>query len=230
MTDFNDRRESFALRRRRKTAAVLCALAVALSGAAAAQDQNDGRGDRGRIADRVHTIDHSIEVYIGENAAQVQYVRDVDVGGGIGRVQARGGVFYNEDRDLIGVADLLTPVGDRDLENNRALQFSVGARAYGALLGIENQDIFGIGVGGEVEYFFNRTRRATSLRVSGFYSPDIMTFGEADNVTDVTARLLTRVRDNTDVFVGYRLFKIDTTMFGHRNVDDNVHIGFRRSF
>lgn len=231
MIDSNDRRQSSARHRvraclSRMPAAVLCIAAVALSAAAAAQPGSGG--SNARRDDRDRPIDHSIEVYIGENAMQAQYVRDIDVNG-IGRVQGRAGVFYNEERDLIGIGDMLVPVGDRNVESNRALVYSVGSRAYAALLGTENEDIFGIGVGGEVEYFFNRVRRKTSLRVSGFYSPDILTFGQANNVSDVTTRLLTRISDNTDVFVGYRLFKIHTTL-GHRSIDDTLHIGFRRSF
>ena len=61
-----------------------------------------------------------------------------------------------------------------------------------------------------------------------FYGPDIATFGTADHVMDVSLRLMTRLRNGTDVFVGYRSleFGVDPT----RDVDDNLHLGFRRTF
>jgi hypothetical protein len=45
---------------------------------------------------------------------------------------------------------------------------------------------------------------------------------------DVGLRLMTRMRNGTEVFVGYRSleFGVEPT----RDVDDNVHLGFRRSF
>jgi hypothetical protein len=175
--------------------------------------------------ERVQTIDHSIELYISEDALQAQYVRDLDIDE-IGFTKVRGGVFYNEQRDLIGIADLLADLGEPGQRRN--LEVRIGTRAYGAFLSTEDQDIFGLSVGGEAEYFLGRNR-ATSVLLTAFYSPDILTFGEADDVKDVSLRLQTRLRDNMDVFVGFRSFEIDTAL-GDREVDDNMHIGFRRSF
>ena len=55
--------------------------------------------------DRVTTIDHAIELYISDDALQAQYVRSLNLGD-LGPTQVRAGFFYNEDRDLIGIADL----------------------------------------------------------------------------------------------------------------------------
>jgi hypothetical protein len=41
-------------------------------------------------------------------------------------------------------------------------------------------------------------------------------------------RLMTRLRSGTDVFVGFRVFEIDLPV--DREVDDNLHVGLRRSF
>lgn len=178
----------------------------------------------GRAGDRVTTIDHAIEFYISDDAMQAQYVRTLDLGE-IGPTEVRGGFFYNEDRDLIAIADLLAPIGD-DIDVRR-LAVNVGTRVYGAFLAPEDEDMFGVGIGGEAEYFFNQAR-TTSVKLSLFYSPDIVTFGEADNVTDVSLRLMTRLRNGTDVFLGLRAFEIDLPV--DREVDDNMHVGFRRSF
>jgi hypothetical protein len=66
------------------------------------------------------------------------------------------------------------------------------------------------------------------VTVALFYAPDIVTFGVADNIKDVSLRLMTRLRSGTDVFVGFRAFEIDMPV--DREVDDNLHVGFRRSF
>lgn len=174
---------------------------------------------------RVRTIDHAIEGYVSNEAMQVQYVRDLSVSG-LGPVEARVGAFYNEQRDLIGVADLLAYLGDQ--AERRLIDVSVGTRLYAAFLNTENEDTLGVGFGGEAEWFFTRDRR-TSLKATAFYTPDILTFGIADNVTDVGVRLLTRIRENTDIFVGYRRLEFETIV-GDREVDDHLHVGFRRSF
>jgi hypothetical protein len=173
----------------------------------------------------VTTIDHAVELYLSEDALQAQYIRRLDLGD-FGPTEVRAGFFYNEDRDLIGVGDLLTSVGD-DVDVRR-LEVRVGARVYGAFLALEDQDIFGIGLGGEAQYFLGSSR-STSVTLALFYSPDIVTFGAADNVKDVSLRIMTRLSSGTDVFVGYRAFEIDSDPVD-REVDDNLHVGFRRSF
>ena len=79
-------------------------LAALRTGCAGCRAEDGGR-------DRVTTIDHAVELYISDDALQAQYVRTLDLGD-FGPTEVRGGFFYNEDRDLIAVADLLAPVGD----------------------------------------------------------------------------------------------------------------------
>ncbi len=199
--------------------ALLATALVAVTPAVA--QQRDGQS----ADDRVTTIDHAIELYISDDAMQARYVRTLDLGD-LGPTEVRGGVFYNEDRDLIGTADFLAFVGDE--VGVRDLEVRVGTRVYGAFLAPEDQDIFGVGLGGEAQYFFNSARTASVTR-SAFYSPDIVTFGSADNVKDASLRFMARLRNGTDVFVGFRSFEIDLAP-EDREVDDNMHVGFRRSF
>jgi hypothetical protein len=197
--------------------ALLAVLAVPQMGHAQPRGQ-DGRPD-------VRTLDHALEVYLSDDALQALYVRTLDNVGQLGQADVRGGFFYNEDRDLILTGDMMTRLGDLDAPGQ--FQVRAGVRAYGAFLAIENEDVFGLGLGGEVEYFFSRDRR-TSVSLSVFYSPDIVTFGHADDIKDATLRLTTELREGTDLFVGFRSFEIDLPV--DREVDDNMHVGFRRSF
>jgi hypothetical protein len=197
---------------------IACAAAgVTVAGVALAQ-QDDGRR-------RVTTIDHAVEFYISDDAMQAQYVRMLDLGE-LGETQVRGGFFYNEDRDLIATGDLLASVGDE--VGVRDLEVRVGTRVYGAFLAPEDQDTFGVGLGGEAQYFLN-SARTTSVTLGLFYAPDIATFGTADNVKDASLRIMARLRNGTDVFAGFRTFEIDMEP-EDREVDDNMHVGFRRSF
>jgi hypothetical protein len=197
--------------------ALLAALAVPQLGEAQPRGQDGRQG--------VRTLDHALEVYLSDDALQALYARTLDNVGQLGPADVRGGFFYNEDRDLILTGDMMTRLGDLDAPGQ--FQVRAGVRAYGAFLAIENEDVFGLGLGGEVEYFFSRDRR-TSVSLSVFYSPDIVTFGRADDIKDATFRLTTELREGTDLFVGFRSFEIDLPV--DREVDDNMHVGFRRSF
>ena len=189
------------------------AIAVASAGSALAQQR-----------DRVTTIDHATELYISNDALEAQYVRNLDLGE-LGPTEMRAGFLYNEDGDLVAIGDLLADVGD-EIDVQR-LELRVGTRVYGAFLAPEDQDVFSVGLGGEAQYFLS-SRRNASVTLGLFYGPDIATFGTSDHVMDLSLRLMTRMRNGTDVFVGYRTleFGVEPT----RDVDDNLHLGFRRTF
>ncbi len=202
------------------------AMAAALVGAGAttpALAQQPGPAER--VDEKVDAVERYIEAYVSEDALQAQYVQELRIEG-FGPIEARGGIFYNETRDLIGIVDGLLYIGDQ--ANRRQIEVNVGTRLYGAFLNAENEDTFAVGFGGEAQWFFTRDQRS-SLKLVAFYAPDILTFGIANNVKDVGLRLQTRIREATDIFVGYRSLEIETIL-GSRDVDDNVHIGFRRSF
>jgi hypothetical protein len=196
---------------------VACAAIAATSASTALAQQT-------QPADRVTTVDHAVELYISDDALQGQYVRNLDLGE-LGPTEVRGGFLYNEDGDLVAIGDLLADVGDEI--NVRSLELRVGTRVYGAFLAPEDQDVFSIGLGGEAQYFLS-SRRNASVTLGLFYGPDIATFGTSDHVMDLSLRLMTRMRNGTDVFVGYRSleFGVEPT----RDVDDNLHLGFRRTF
>lgn len=193
-------------------AAAIAAATLAVTGQAAAQPAAE-------------VPDHALEVYLSDNALQAQYLRSLEFNDEIGPAEVRGGFFYNEDRDLILTGDFLARLGD--VAERRVIEVRVGTRVYGGFLAIEDQDVFGVGLGGEAEYFIGRSRQ-TSLKLAFYYAPDIVTFGQADDIKDATFRLQTALRSGTDIFVGFRVFEIDFPI--DREVDDNVHIGFRRSF
>lgn len=182
-----------------------------------------------RVADSVHSIDSSIEAYVSGKTIDVQYYRELRIDG-VGPIQASAGIFYNEQRDLVGVFDALWYLGDE--ARQREIEVSVGTRVFAAFLNQENEDTLGVGFGGEAEWFFNQKRRS-SLRLSAFYAPDILTFGIANNIKDYALDLRTRIGDRTFGFVGFRHLEVDTVaeaVSGNRNLDDEVHIGFRRTF
>jgi hypothetical protein len=182
-----------------------------------------------RVADKVHTVNQSVEGYVSGKTIDVQYYRELRVED-FGVVQASAGAFYNEQRDLVGIFDALWYIGDE--ARQREIEVSVGTRVFAAFLNQENQDTLGVGFGGQAEWFFNQKRRS-SLRLSAFYAPDILTFGVANSIKDAALDLQTRIGNNMFAFVGYRKLHVDTiseAVSTNRNLDDEVHIGFRRTF
>ncbi|HEY8555239.1 MAG TPA: YfaZ family outer membrane protein [Burkholderiales bacterium] len=168
-------------------------------------------------------VQQAFEVYLSDDALQALYSRTMSFGDLPDDSRVRGGFFINEERDLIGMGEMVIQV--LDTTRRSAWSLEVGPRAYGALLSVEDQDIFSIALGGTIRYFFDRQRR-TSVGLTAYYAPDIVTFGNADELTDLSVEIQTRLTDRMDIFLGYRSFEIDLDI-PDREVDDGVHLGLR---
>ena len=108
--------------------------------------------------------------------------------------------------------------------NPNQSQFLFGPRGYAALLEDENTDVFAVSLSAELRYELDRT---SGLALSGqaFYAPDILTFGSANNLTDLSARLELRLQPKLTVFGGMRWFEFDLTERGQRTLQEELFAG-----
>lgn len=141
-----------------------------------------------------------------------------------------GGFFLSEERDIVLSADMLfgTQVGAQ-LGINR-LQLLVGPRVYAALLQEENDDVLAAALGAEARYELNR---ATGLAIAGhaFYAPDILTFGQGDNLTDLMVRVEFRLQPRLTVFGGARWFEFEMPDGqGDQTLQDELFAGLAWGF
>lgn len=214
---------------------LILAVAVAAGAAPAAFGQQQPQAQQPRQpppatqpipARRLDPTGQGIDAYVSSDALQAMYRREIDLED-MGPIDAGVGMLFSEARDLVGMADAFLDIGNPGAPNRR-LDVRVGPRVYGAFLNVENEDVFAIALGGEARLWFDR-RRASSVSVTLHYSPDILAFGAADEILDFAIRLETRLLERTDVYVGYRNLEFDV-FGGDREVDDHLHVGFRRTF
>ena len=172
------------------------------------------------------SADDSIgELALSNDTLQVRYV----TGGqlvGVDNSRFSGAFFLSEERDTVLSAGLVFPAGI-DLG---PLSLAAGPQVYAALLKDENDDVMAVSVGAEVRLLLNRRR---GLAVSGhaYYAPDILTFGSADNLTDLSARVEIGLWDQALVFGGMRWFEFDLTEGdGERTLQEEVFVGFGYRF
>jgi hypothetical protein len=144
------------------------------------------------------------EIALSDETIQLRYIdngKQVDAGRG-GRVSAS--FFLSEERDIVMSGDFLFPARfgyDR-------LELMFGPRAYAALLEDENSDVLTIALGAEMRFELD-SRSGLAIAGQAFYGPDILTFGTADNLTDLSARLEFRLQERLVVFAGMRWFEFD---------------------
>jgi hypothetical protein len=163
------------------------------------------------------------ELALSNDTLQARYLGGGPSMGGQ-RSTLMGTFFLSEERDIVLSAALLFPANLLDIDR---LSIVIGPQVYAALLEEENNDVMAISIGTEVRFLLLKD---LGLSISGqaFYSPDILTFGSADNLTDLSARLEIDVAPRLMAFGGMRWFEFDLTEGGgERTLQEEVFVGFR---
>ena len=165
------------------------------------------------------------ELALSNDTLQLRYV----TGGqlvGVDSGRFSGAFFLSEERDTVFSAGLVFPAGI-DLG---PVSLAAGPQVYAALLEDENDDVMSVSVGAEVRLLLNR-RRGLAVAGHAYYAPDILTFGSADNLTDLSARVEMGLLDQALVFGGMRWFEFDLTEGdGERTLQEEVFVGFGYRF
>jgi hypothetical protein len=135
------------------------------------------------------------------------------------------GLLFNEDDDLIGTLRLLS--------TNRvspSLRFGVGVQGYLGDLDGPNETPSAIAIGGNVAVSL-AAQVPIALVLEGWLAPNILAFGDAERITDVSARVEAEVSNRAAVFIGYRLLEVDIENAGndYEIVDGGV-LGVRFGF
>jgi hypothetical protein len=170
-------------------------------------------------------LDSSAEIQLSDETLQVRYI---DTGDHLGIEESRlaGAFFLSEARDVVLSAGLQMPA-NIDLG---PVTFTFGPQLYAALLDEENSDIMAMSIGTDVRLDL---APSLGLAVTGqaYYAPDVLTFGSADNIVDLSARLEVGLADRLILFGGVRLFEFDLTEGeGDRTLQDEVFAGFGYQF
>ena len=195
-----------------KSLAALAASLALLANLAEAQENESEAGSMGELA-------------LSNDTLQLRY----ETGGGtvgVDRSRFSGAFFLSEERDIVLSAGLAFPA-DIDLG---PLSLAVGPQVYAALLEDENNDVMSVSVGAQARFLLNRNM-GFALAGHAYYAPDILTFGSADNLTDLMARAEIGFGDRVIAFGGMRWFEFDlTTGMGERTLQEEIFVGFGYRF
>jgi hypothetical protein len=177
------------------------------------------------VAAQTNTPGSVAELQLSNDTLQLRYETDADaVGVDEGRLS--GALFLGEERDTVFSAGLAFPAN----LNLGRLSLMLGPQAYAALLRDENQDVMAISVGTQVRFTLNQ-RMGLAIAGHAYYAPDILTFGSADNLKDLGARVELGLADQVKVFGGMRWFEFDLTDgMGERTLQEEMFVGLGYRF
>ena len=137
------------------------------------------------------------------------------------------GLFYNEENDFIGQVELLQR---RQASSQAPLTLGVGVKAYAGRIDATRDEIFGLGIGGEVRYTFAGVM-PVSIYLRAYFAPEITSFGDTDEISDSLLGVQVEVLPQTTAFVGIRHIEVDSKDVRNYELDDDkLHFGVRLTF
>ncbi len=163
----------------------------------------------------------ALELSMSDETAQLRYIDPEEI---LGRDNSEISytLFLSEDRDVVGSAAAMM---DTNLSVG-SFNIRVGPQGYIGLLSEENNDVFALAFG--VDARLNLTRnRGLAIYGSAHWSPDVLTFGSADNLTDFMARAEAQLTDRLLGFAGYRWFELDQLDRQDRKLQNEIFAGVR---
>lgn len=172
----------------------------------------------------------TLDLNLSNDSALFRYiVRDGD-STGFGTKEVDLGLVYATDDAILGMfgAQLVAEAGSR----SPGLDAGLGLKLFGANAEVDGQDdasLFALTVGGQLRFVPPPWPRV-GASLQGFFSPDVVTFGDADKFAYLSAALEFRVLPQAMVYLGYREIRAGLEDGGTETVESGGHLGFQLDF
>jgi len=178
------------------------------------------------LASVTHARANDFEVALSKETAQFTFRSDSSLIGWGGSDLAFG-LFYNNDSDFIADASIIQM---RQASQETPLTFGVGVKAYlGQLDNSDDDDVVAFAVGGELRYTIPGTM-PMAVYGRGFYAPEITSFADSEEITDLTLGFQIEAMPQTVAFVGIRHYEVEVDNGDHKLDNNNLHVGVRLTF
>ncbi len=172
-------------------------------------------------------LSRSGEILLSDEAMQIKYVTTGERFG-VDDSDVSVSVFLSEERDVVLNAGLLMDTQLLDFIRLERLKLRLGLQGYGMLLGQDDTDIVALAGGGEVRFVLF-PRMGVVIRAFGYYAPDILSFGSADNIHDIGATIEAPLTDRLTGYAGYRDFDVELLGSGTQ-LQSSIILGVRYKF
>ena len=137
------------------------------------------------------------------------------------------GLLNNSDKGFVGYASLYLQGPASDGAN--PLSAGLGGRT-GVIDGDDSgQTGIPVALGGYIKYTFPRMNRL-SVRVDGYYSPEVLSINDLDEYHDYSIRFAYNLLREADIYVGARYVKGEFDNDTEQTIDNGMHVGINIRF
>jgi hypothetical protein len=168
------------------------------------------------------TTARALDATVGNQVLQLRYLDRSPLSQAQGNLDY--GVLLTENREFVASAALMF---DTNFVPLSRLHLQLGPQANLAWLATGSKtDVFALALGAGARYDLIR-RFGLSAFGSGFYSPGVLTFGQAHNLYDFTAGAEVRLAGRLYGLAGYRWFKFTLVNQPDERLVNEVFAGVR---
>ncbi len=172
----------------------------------------------------------TLDLNVSNDSAQFRYIIMDRDSSGFGSKEVDLGLVYTTDDAIVGMfgAQLVAEAGSR----TPGLDAGLGLKLFGANADVDGRDdvsLFALTLGGQLRFVPPPWPRI-GVSLEGFFSPDVVTFGDADKFTYLSSALEYRVLPQAMVYLGYRKMRAGLEEGGNVTVESGGHLGFQLEF
>ena len=133
--------------------------------------------------------------------------------------------FYN-DREAIVLGANVLSLGQQ-AKYGQPLQLGVGAKLYGGKLE-DDRELGAIGIGGRLGYIIPSQISPVAVVAEFYFAPSVTSFGDAERLMELSARVEVEITPTAMGFFGYRLTTVRmANTEDDMELDDNMNVGIR---
>ncbi len=172
----------------------------------------------------------TLDLNVSNDSAQFRYIIMDRDSSGFGSKEVDLGLVYTTDDAIVGMfgAQLVAEAGSR----TPGLDAGLGLKLFGANADVDGRDdvsLFALTLGGQLRFVPPPWPRI-GVSLEGFFSPDVVTFGDADKFTYLSSALEYRVLPQAMVYLGYRKMRAGLEEGVNVTVESGGHLGFQLEF
>ncbi|MFK7888428.1 MAG: YfaZ family outer membrane protein [Gammaproteobacteria bacterium] len=165
-----------------------------------------------------------LDLDLNDDAARLTYSRAIEAR----KISIDGSWLHHQDRgDVIAAGFHIT---GNAATQERPVNAGLGGRLmYADASGFSDGSGGGIAIGG---FFDAKIPNYNRFGVGGhaYFAPDVLAFGDATQLLDISLHASYSVLRQGDVYVGIRNVNVDFDDAGSQTFDTGLHIGFRLNF
>jgi hypothetical protein len=167
-----------------------------------------------------------LEIALSSDAAEFTFRSDSSMIGW-GGADLGVSLLFNDADDLLVEMSLMQNSVPSEQKRFTA---GVGVKAYVGRLDQINDNVFALGIGGEVRYTFPGSM-PMAVYLSGYIAPEITSFGDTDGIVEYELGYQIEILPQTKAFVAIKNIEIESNNNSeYKLVDSELFIGVRLTF